>query len=103
MQVQSTDKGASAGRSASCNSLLVYVLQVVGISPVIYTRRYSPLRGLTSSSCGGLRPSAEAFFALRAKKELIILFWPIFGNFWCPVVTVVTFSSNLREALKKNH
>ena len=33
-----------------------------------YTRRYSPLRGLTSSSCGGLRPSAEAFFALRAKK-----------------------------------
>ena len=37
------------------------------------TRRYSPLRGPTSSSCGGLRPSAEAFFALRAKKELIML------------------------------
>ena len=45
------------------------------------TRSYSPLCGLTSSSCGGLWPSAKAFFALRAKKELIMLFWPIFGNF----------------------
>ena len=34
------------------------------------TRRYGPLRGPTSSSCGGLRPSAEAFFALQAKKSL---------------------------------
>ena len=24
-----------------------------------------------------------------------LLFWPIFGIFWCPVVTLVTFSSNL--------
>ena len=24
-----------------------------------------------------------------------MLFWPLFGNFWCPVVTLVTFSSNL--------
>ena len=56
------------------------------------TRRYGPLRGPTSSSCGGLRPLAQAFF--RAKKELIMLFWPIFGIFWCPVVTLVTFSSN---------
>ena len=24
-----------------------------------------------------------------------MLFWPIFGIFWCPVVTLVTFSSNL--------
>ena len=38
------------------------------------TRRYGPLRGPTSSSCGGLQPSAEAFFALRAKKDLIMLF-----------------------------
>ena len=35
----------------------------------ITTRRYGPLRGPTSSSCGGLRPSAEAFFALLAKKK----------------------------------
>ena len=67
------------------------------IHPFIKTRRYGPLRGPTSSSCGGLQPSAEALFALWAKKELIILFWPIFGNFWCPVVTLVTFSSNLRN------
>ena len=24
-----------------------------------------------------------------------MLFWPIFGNLWCPVVTLVPFSSNL--------
>ena len=24
-----------------------------------------------------------------------MLFWPIFGNFWCLVVTLVTFGSNL--------
>ena len=60
------------------------------------TRRYGPLRGPTSSSSGGLKTLSEAFFALWAKKkELIMLFWPYFGNFWCPVVTVVTFSSNL--------
>ena len=65
------------------------------------TRRYGPLCGPTSSSCGGLRPSAEAFFALWAKKELIILFWPIFGIFWCPVVTLVTFSSNISNNNQK--
>ena len=32
---------------------------------------------------------------LRAKKELIMLFWPILGHFWCPVVTLVNLSSNL--------
>ena len=46
-------------------------------------------------ACGGLRPLAEAFFALLSKKELIMLFWPIFCNFWCPVVTLVTFRRNL--------
>ena len=30
-----------------------------------------------------------------------MLFWPILGHLWCPVVTVVTFSSNLRN-FKKN-
>ena len=52
-----------------------------GVLESVKIRRYGPLRGPTSSSCGGLRPSAEAFFALRAKKELIMLFWPIFGIF----------------------
>ena len=41
----------------------------------------------------GLQP--RLFFALRAIKELFMLFWPIFGNFWCLVVIVVTFSGNL--------
>ena len=26
-----------------------------------------------------------------------MLFWPILGDFWCPVVTLVTFSSNLKK------
>ena len=26
-----------------------------------------------------------------------MLFWPIFGDFWCPVGTWVTFSSNLKN------
>ena len=60
----------------------------------VKTRRYSLLRG-------GLRPSAEAFLALRAKKELIILFLPIFGIFWSPVITLVTFSSNIGNNNKK--
>ena len=64
------------------------------IQQISRTRRNGPLRGLTFSSCGGLWPSAQAFLALRTKKDLIMLFWPIFGNFWCPVVTLVTFSSN---------
>ena len=35
------------------------------------TARYA---GFTSSSCGGLRPPAEAFFALRAKKSFLYCF-----------------------------
>ena len=42
-------------------------------------------------------PLAEAFLALQAKKELIMLFWKIFDNFWCLIVTLVTFSSNLSK------
>ena len=36
----------------------------------------------------GLRP--RVFLPFGQKRELIMLFWPIFGNFW-PVVTFVTF------------
>ena len=79
---------------SSFNILLMKVTKQILII-YHYTRRYGPLCGPTSSSCGGLRPSAEAFFALQAKKELFMLFWPIFGDFWCPVVTMVTFTSNL--------
>ena len=53
------------------------------IHTFIYTRRYSPLRGLTSSSCGGLRPTAEAFFSGKtiAFLSCFCLFYAIFGNF----------------------
>ena len=66
-----------------------------------YTRRYGPLRRPSSSSYEGLWPSAEAFFSLRAKKGLIVQFWLISGNFWCSVVTFVTFSSNLNNVEEK--
>ena len=35
-----------------------------------------------------------------AKKVLTMLFWPILGH-WCPVVTVVTFSNNLSNLIKR--
>ena len=73
----------------------------LNINDITHTRRYGPLRGPTSSSCGLLRPLAEAFFALRAKKGL---FYAVLAHFWCPVVTMVTFSSNIsnNEKQKKN-
>ena len=61
------------------------------------TRRYSPLRRFTSSSCRGLRPSAQDFFALCAKKEFFTLFVLILGLFWCSVITSIMFSSNLNN------
>ena len=61
--------------------------------PFYNTRRYGPLRGPTFSSCKGLRP--RFFLPFGQQKELIMLFLPIFGNFLCPVVTLVTFSSNI--------
>ena len=42
----------------------------------INTRRCSPLCRLTFRSCWGLQPSAEAFFALRAKKGHFTLLVP---------------------------
>ena len=66
-------------------------------SDIIVTRRYGPL----AASVAALRgPTlAEAFFALRAKKEIIMLFWPSLGNIWCPVVTLVTFSTLVFQGL----
>ena len=51
----------------------------------MYTKKYGPLRGPTFSSCGGLRPTATAFFA-----------------FWCPAVTFVTNSSTLSNFEKNS-
>ena len=64
----------------------------------LHTRRCGPLRGPSSSSCGGLLPSAEAFFCPSGKKiSFYVCFLPNFGHFWWSVVTSVTFSSNLRN------
>ena len=40
---------------------------------------------------------AEAFLALWAKKELVMLFRLTLGNFWCSVVNSVTISRNLNN------
>ena len=54
------------------------------------TIRYSPLHKLSFSSCGGLRPSAKAFFGLREiKKNMFTLFVLILGHFRSSVVTSV--------------
>ena len=70
------------------------------IKTIICTKWYGPLPGPTYSSCGRRRPSAEAFFALRAKKGLIMLLLTKSGIFWCPV-TLVPFSSNLSNFERK--
>ena len=68
------------------------------IQNCLNTRQCIVLEG-TARYAGLLLAPAEGFsrgfVSLRAKKELIMLFWPVFGNFWCPVVTLVTFSSNI--------
>ena len=65
------------------------------LSLLLNTRRYGQLRRSTSSSCGALWTSAEAFFALLANKGLFMLFRPVLGRFWCSVVPLVIFSGNL--------
>ena len=45
------------------------------------------------------------FFALWAKKELFMMSWRLlwcFGNFWCRLVTVLTFSSNISKKKQKS-
>ena len=50
--------------------MLKILLVVLDLVSLIGTGRYGPTRGPTFSSYGGLQPSAEASFALRAKKTL---------------------------------
>ena len=61
--------------SNQCIHCIQYCISVNCIQYSVCTRRYGPLRGPTSSSCGELQLSAEA------KKELFMLFWPIFWQF----------------------
>ena len=52
------------------------------------TRRYNPMRGLSSSSCKGLWPSAESFFCTSGQKKNFMLFLGYFRSF-------LVFISNL--------
>ena len=47
----------------------------------------------TARYAGLLLAPAEGF----GHQPRLMLFWPNFGNFWCPVVTLLTLSSNLRN------
>ena len=71
--------------------------------PFIHTRRYGPLRGPTSSSCGGLRPLAKGFFGPLCKKKNLLCFWANFRQFWCPVVTLVTLKRIQKFQQKKTN
>ena len=76
------------------NSLMPKWLQFCYVKK---TRSNSLLCRLSSRSCGGLRPLAEAFFVLWAKKKPFTLCVPIVGHFWCSVIFSAIFSSNLRN------
>ena len=64
---------------------------VIGIfsSALQATRRYDPLCRPTSSSC------IDRASAFGQKKSLLCCFGPLFEIFWCPVVILLIFSSNL--------
>ena len=86
--------------SSNCSSLMVlsaigvlYCSFFLWVSHLGRTRRYCPLCGPNSSSCGGLWPLPKAFFALRVKTTYYSVL--SHGHFWCSVVTLVTFNSNL--------
>ena len=57
-----------------------------------FTRRYSPLRRLNSSSCRGLRPLAEAFFCPLGQKRAFYAGFAYFRHF-------LVFSSNLSKSV----
>ena len=48
-------------------------------TPFTMTRRYGPLHGPTSSSCGGFHPSAEASFCPLGKKRP---YYAVLAHFW---------------------
>ena len=70
------------GNGKMVNSPLFSIHHESTKTPMNNTRTYCPLRGLISCSCEGLRPPADAFFALWAKKELLMQFLIILGHFW---------------------
>ena len=68
------------------------------------TRGYSPLRGLTFSSCGGLWHSDEAFFCPLGKKRAFHAVCAFLGHLWCSVVTFgSTISNPTKKTFKKSY
>ena len=61
----------------------------------VTTKSYRGYYWTPKISKNGPKQHNKPFFAQRAKKKFIMLFWHIFGNFWCPVVTLITFRRNL--------
>ena len=55
------------------------------------TRRYGPLCGPTSSSCGGLWSLAEAFYAIWAKKMSLLYVFAHFWQFLVPISNLGNF------------
>ena len=68
-----------------CKYRFLYIWIILGdVLAMIFscTRRCGPLRGPSSSSCGGLRPLAEAFFCPWGKKRsFYVCFCTNFGHF----------------------
>ena len=67
---------------------------------IILTKRCGSLRGAYFLLLQRASVFVRGFCCPLGKKELIMLFWPFFGNFWCPVVTLVNFNSNLSNFSK---
>ena len=83
------------------SSLRICVFTIFLMKFIDLTRWYRPLRRLISSSCEGLRPGL--FLPFRPKKIVLVLdvfflfFFccAYFRHFWCSVLTLVTFRTNL--------
>ena len=63
------------------------------------TARYA---GLLLAPAEGFGLWPRLFFVIWARREPVMMFWPILGKFGYSVVTLATFSSNLANLKKKN-
>ena len=72
-----SDVGVCSTDPATPSLLNTLCCSGLGHSKFLRIRRYDPLREPTPSSCGGLRPSAEAFYA----SSLLCCFGPFLAIF----------------------
>ena len=80
---------------ALCIEYRIFSVPLIGIE-VQFTviRRYGPLCGPAFSSCGGLQPSAEVFFALGAKEIFLSCPYAFLFLILYPVVPLVIVGNN---------